>query len=143
MTNGKPQRAKQAPTAAKGARVSAHPSHENPLAAGSFSTRAQASARSSEPLPKVVRLVPPDPDKDQRIPRIQAVVHLGGGIQACFTVARKRGPHGKLEVRPPVNRDGGAALLLPPALDEAVTDAIRAAIQADPEARDHLAAPRY
>jgi hypothetical protein len=94
-------------------------------------------------VPAVVRLtLPPDPEA-QRIPRILAEVDLGDGIRASFTVARKRGPRGRLEVRPPVNRDGGAALLLPGPLDEAVTEAIRAAIEADPDARDHLAAPRY
>ena len=106
-------------------------------------TRAQARARGNDHGPEVVKLTLPDEGRDQRIPRLLAEVHLGGGIHASFTVARKRGPNGRLEIRPPCNRDGGAALLLPGPLDEAVAQAIRAAIEADPDARDHLAAPRY
>ena len=59
-------------------------------------TRAQAPARGNEAVPAVVRLILPDEAQEQRIPRILAEVHLGGGIRASFTIARKRGPKGHL-----------------------------------------------
>ena len=108
-----------------------------------LSTRAPAPARGNDQVPGVVRLILPDETQEQRIARLHIEVRLPAGIRAIFCAARKRGVFGKIEIRGPVSRDGGAALLLPGPLDEAVSDAIRAAIQADPHARDHLGWTTY
>ena len=108
-------------------------------------TRAPALAREAEPgevsaaiaLPvAVVGVHVPPGSQERRNPLVLADAEIGPVTVRLGVFSMKRG---RWVVRPPEAADRSEGVSLPPPLQEAVVDAVLAAVKADPEARAVLA----